>query len=186
MKFLNKLFGRTTGEEAPVAPLEETLEPEAVAEPVALESADSEVVPQVLDDTSSAEELKLTLDDPHNESAEGVRDTELLSKALRDNPSGAELHAEVVAALSDPIERVDFYHRLVDGDTTQPYHSLSLGRAFREAGRFRESVSHYQLYLRSTTEALVLEELAEVFEELGESYMASSSRMVAQSLRKQG
>ncbi len=68
-------------------------------------------------------------------------------------------------------------------EVPEPHPLLSLGRACREAGQLRESVGHYQQYLRSFTEAPILEELAEVFEELGEAYMASSSRMIADSLK---
>lgn len=61
--------------------------------------------------------------------------------------------------------------------------SLTQARACREAGQLRDSVGHYQQYLRGFIEAPILEELAEVFEELGEAYMASSSRMIADSLK---
>lgn len=189
MKFLNKLFGRSTAEEAPVAPVEETVESvaEAEPEPVIFDYTDTEVAPEVTEDEAPAEQIGASVDEAAGaERVETPQDPESLSQALRQNPTGAELHAAVVAVVSDPVERAEFYQSLVDGDATEPYHSLSLGRTLREAGRLRESVGHFQLYLRSTAEASVLEELAEVFGELGDAYMASSSRMVAESLRKQG
>lgn len=188
MKFLNKLFGRSTAE-APVAPVEETVESvaEAEPEPVIFDYTDTEVAPEVIEDEAPTEHISASIDEAASaDRVETAQDPESLSLALRENPTGAELHAAVVAVVSDPVERVEFYQRLVDSDAAVPYHSLSLGRTLRGSGRIRESVGHFQLYLRSTTEASVLEELAEVFDELGDAYMASSSRMVAESLRKQG
>lgn len=188
MKFLNKLFGRATAEEPSPPPVEEevvSVSPEETPAP------DSEVVVEV--EPSEGAEPSEQAPDPfesetelQSEASAVPQDREALWEALSRDPEGVELHSAVLSLVSDPKERVDFYHRLMEADAAQPYHSLSLGRAFRQAGQARESIGHYQLYLRSVTEAPVLEELAEVFEELGESYLADSSRMVAESLRKRG
>lgn len=79
----------------------------------------------------------------------------------------------------EPIDAVETESPVV-AEAPDP---LAQARACREAGQLRDSVGHYQQYLRSFIEAPILEELAEVFEELGEVYMASSSRMIADSLK---
>jgi predicted Zn-dependent protease len=81
---------------------------------------------------------------------------------------------------------VDFYHELVEYHPEVLYHSLSLGRALHSSRRGTEAIPHFQRYLRTHMDAAIFEELAEVYEQAGQSYMATSARQIAASIRSGG
>ena len=193
MKFLSKLFGRGSEEEvtaadvdaAEVTTADETSSAEEPSTEEPLPEADSAEVspdPSAFEQIADADE---PVSQPSTDSAV-PSEPEAISSALGVEPRRDDLHQAVTAAFPEASERVDFYQKLSQAYANEPYHSLSLGRAYRAAGQLRESVAHYQQYLRSATEASVLEELADVFEQLGEAYMANSSRMVASTLKNKG
>lgn len=105
---------------------------------------------------------------------------------LQSDPRSQEHHAAVRRAISLRQERIDFYEELADAYESEPYHRLSLARAFRDAGQSKAAIPHYQRYLRAVMDAEVFEELAEVYSSQGETYLASSARQIAQSISKGG
>lgn len=186
MKFLSKLFGRGSEEEVTAADVDAaevtTADETSFAEEPLTEADSAEVSP----DPSAFEQIAdEPVSQPSTDSAV-PSEPEAITSALGIEPRRDDLHQAVTAAFPEASERVDFYQKLSQAYANEPYHSLSLGRAYRAAGQLRESVAHYQQYLRSATEASVLEELADVFEQLGEAYMANSSRMVASTLKNKG
>lgn len=109
-----------------------------------------------------------------------------LRRQLRDVPDSHEHHDAVRRAIPLLADRVDFYLELVESDPEVPRHALSLGRTLQSARRPQEAVPHFQRYLRSSMDAEVFDELAGVYEQAGQAYMASSARQIAESIRSKG
>lgn len=105
---------------------------------------------------------------------------------LQADPRSEDHHSAVRRAISLREERIDFYQELADMNDNEPYHRLSLARAYRAAGQGKEAIPHYQRYLRIVMDAQVFEELADVYNSTGEIYLASSARQIAQSIFKGG
>jgi tetratricopeptide (TPR) repeat protein len=105
---------------------------------------------------------------------------------LQSDPRATAHHDAVRRAIPLRDDRIDFYEELVSTSPSENYHSLSLARAYRAAGQNSDAVSHYQRYLRSAMDAEAFEELAEVYHAVGQAYLSSSSRQIAQSIRCKG
>lgn len=105
-----------------------------------------------------------------------------LLKLLQDDPRGSASHRAVQASLTNPKDRISFYRELVGVDKDEAYHSLSLGRAYREAQQTKVAVVHYQKYLRSEKDAAAYLELAEAYDELGKANLSISARKTAELL----
>lgn len=136
-------------------------------EPEAMTSQAVEVVPAVQQESESAE-------------ASMVMHPEELEEMLKAAPDDPEAHASVKASLPDHKDRIAFYRDLVKSEKDQPYHSLSLARAYREADQTKVAVVHYQKYLRSEKDGAAYLELAEVYDELGKSNLSASARKAAE------
>ncbi len=105
---------------------------------------------------------------------------------LQAEPRNEQLHASVRRAIPLRSERIEFYEELAATYQGEPYHSLSLARAYRAAGQNQDAVVSYQRYLRSVMDADAFEELADAYSSLGETYLAKSSQQIASSMRKKG
>ena len=109
-----------------------------------------------------------------------VLNTEELEEMLKASPKDPEAHASVRASLADHKDRIAFYRDLVKAEKEQPYHSLSLARAYREADQTKVAVVHYQKYLRSEKDGAAYLELAGVYDELGKTNLSASARKAAE------
>ena len=102
--------------------------------------------------------------------------TELLLQDARSDSS----RKAVEASLAEPKERINFFRDLVKADKKEPYHSLSLARAYREADQTKVAVVHYQKYLRSEKDPQAYLELADAYDELGKANLSASARKAAE------
>jgi tetratricopeptide (TPR) repeat protein len=202
MKFLNKLFGKgAASEAAPDKILEEAFPAEAEEEYNALQETvgdgDDDAVeaatlddfaPPAVDEVEASPEPEPNATGPSSSADSDGPSSEwvALRLKLQADPRGAAGHEAVRRAITLRDERIDFYEELASTYHDEIYHSLSLGRAYRAAGQHRDAIPHYQRYLRSCMEVEAFEELAEVYSEVGETYLASSSLHIAQSLRSKG
>lgn len=190
MKFLNKLFKKGESGEVDDPVLEEAFPSDPEDEP----GHDSAFEPNY----SHGYEAQLGSDDspqavpqpqqvpappPPVEQGPNSEWTTLRQKLLAD-PRSSEHHAAVRRAISLRDERIDFYEELATSNQDEPYHGLSLARAYRAAGQSQDAVPHYQRYLRTVMDAEVFEELAEVYSSIGQTYLATSARQIAQSILK--
>lgn len=99
---------------------------------------------------------------------------------LRDDPKDPTAHEAVKVAMPEPKDRISFYRDLVKADRDQPYHSLSLARAYREADQTKVAVVHYQKYLRSEKDGEAYAELADAYDELGKGNLSASARKASE------
>jgi hypothetical protein len=195
MKFLNKLFGKGSEGDSGQSSAAETPAPEASAgsDPEMSSEAGADEPSQTLPGSDGVPQQTLaeggedggetTVPVPGEEEAD---QRPLLRGRLQEDPRG-ELHHEAVRqAIVAPEARIDFYQELVRQQPEEPFHSLSLGRVCREAQQHREAIAHYQRYLRSVMDADVFDELADLYGHLGEAYLSTSSRQIAQSVRAKG
>lgn len=188
MKFLNKLFKKGESEE-PYDPVideafpfdpEDELGHDPAFEPNYSHGYEAQLS---VADPLEVEAPKLQAPVVPVEQGPNSEWSSLRLKLLAD-PRSPEHHAAVRRAISLREERIDFYEELATGNQDEPYHGLSLARAYRAAGQSQDAVPHYQRYLRTVMEAEVFEELAEVYSSIGQTYLASSARQIAQSILK--
>lgn len=214
MKFLSKLFGKSEAPPEPVAetppaeevqaeatpPHDEVVEAPAPAEVNRFEESavpDEAPVEEALVEESLAEEAlveeSLAEEAPVDEApaeetvAEPVDLAEPIAEPI------AETVAEPVAVVEPAAEPVVVEPTAEAGAMAEPVavddatrEFLEQARGFRDEGRNRAAVPCYQAYLRVVMDADVFEELAEVYSSIDDSYMASSARQIAQSIRSKG
>lgn len=105
---------------------------------------------------------------------------EELTEMVMAEPRGEETRRAVETTLTEPKEQINFFRDLVKTDKDQPYHSLSLARAYRAAEQTKVAVVHYQKYLRTEKDAQAYLELADAYDELGKANLSASARKAAE------
>lgn len=182
---------------APAEPVSEEPEPEIAPEPepepepepvVEAEAEPAAAQPEAETEKQtsppSSEELKIESPmvepEPEPEQSGGLElSLDELTELLLAEPRSESSHRAVEASLKEPKERINFFRDLVKADKGEPFHSLSLARAYRAADQTKVAVVHYQKFLRSEKEPQAYLELAEAYEELGKANLASSARKAA-------
>lgn len=105
---------------------------------------------------------------------------EELTELLLADPRSESSRKAVDVSLTEPKEKINFFRDLVKADKSEPYHSLSLARAYRAADQTKVAVVHYQKYLRSDKDPQAYLELAEAYDELGKANLSASARKAAE------
>lgn len=174
MKFLSKLFGKSEPAEPAVeAPPAEAA---AVADASPVEAEDVPAEDPIREDDGPTEEAP----------AEVVRFEEAgPAEVVSFEEAAVAASSDEALASVEPTfsPESDVAGTGVDLEASR---RLAQARNARDEGQPREAVPHYQAYLRSAMDADVFEELAEVYSTLDDSYMASSARGIAQSIRSKG
>ncbi len=166
-------------EEAPVqvedeAPEALGVEPEIAVEPEPEPEPEPVVEPEPIVEPEPEPEPE-----PEEEPGMVLTREELTELLLQDARSDSSRKA-VEASLAEPKERINFFRDLVKADKKEPYHSLSLARAYREADQTKVAVVHYQKYLRSEKDPQAYLELADAYDELGKANLSASARKAAE------
>lgn len=103
-----------------------------------------------------------------------------LTQLVTSDPRSEATQKIVEANLTEAKERINFFRELVKVEKDEPYHSLSLARAYRAADQTKVAVVHYQKYLRTEKDAQAYLELADAYDELGKSNLSASARKAAE------
>jgi hypothetical protein len=140
--------------------------PEVVVEPTP--EVVVEPTPEVAEE-DSGEELALTKEE--------------LTEMLLADPRSEESREAVMVSMPEPKERVNFFREMVKADKSEPYHSLSLARSYRDAGQTKVAVVHFQKYLRAEKEPAAYLELASAYDELGKENLGASARRAAETYK---
>lgn len=117
---------------------------------------------------------------PEESGEEMVLTKEELLEMLLADPKSDDSRRAVAASLKEAKDRINFFRDLVKADASEPYHSLSLARAYRDADQTKVAVVHYQKYLRSEKDAEAYAELADAYDELGKANLSASARKAAE------
>ncbi|MFA7478896.1 MAG: VWA domain-containing protein [Vulcanimicrobiota bacterium] len=153
------------------APVVEAPQPEiAIPEPQAEAAPEPEPEPEPESREESSEDMSLTKEE--------------LTEMLLADPRSEESREAVMASLRDPKDRVNFFRDMAKSDTSEPYHSFSLARAYRDAEQTKVAVVHYQKFLRAEKNAQAYLELADAYDELGKANLAASSRKAAEAFKE--
>ena len=108
---------------------------------------------------------------------------EELTEMLLADPRSEDSREAVMVSLRDPKDRVNFFRDMVKADKSEPYHSLSLARAYRDADQTKVAVVHYQKFLRAEKDAQAYLELADAYDELGKANLSASARKAAEAFK---